>query len=79
MEIIPVLSGETVSPANENVKLGRIREMAGTQKLYILRWTVDGKEYANHFLAGFPHFDAAQALKYVDVIRALPEPFDWED
>ena len=74
-----LLSGETLSPANENVTLGSIREMAGTQKLYILRWTVDGTEYANHYLAGFPHFDADQAFKYVEIIRALPEPFEWEE
>ena len=74
-----ILSGETLSPANENVTLGSIREMAGTQKLYILRWSIDGVDYANHYLSGFPHFDADKALKYVEIIRALPEPFDWEE
>jgi len=74
-----LLSGVTRSPANENVTVGSIREMAGAQKLYILRWTIDGREYANHYLAGFPHFRAEQVLKYVEIIRKLPEPFDWED
>ncbi len=73
-----LLAGETLSPANENVTVGSIRELAGTQKLYILRWTIDGVEYANHYLSGFPRFDADTVLRYVDVIRALPEPFEWE-
>ena len=74
-----LLSGETLSPANGNVTVGAVREMAGEQKLYILRWTIDGAEYANHYLSGFPHFDADKVLRYVDIIRALPEPFEWED
>lgn len=74
-----LLRGETLSKANENVTVGSIRELSGTQKLYILRWTVDGKEYANHFLSGFPHFNAEQVLRYVDIIKKLPEQFDWED
>ena len=74
-----LLSGETLSPANENVTVGSVREMAGAQKLYILRWTVDGVEYANHYLSGFPRFDADRVLAYVDIIKALPEPFEWEE
>ncbi|MBR3504219.1 MAG: glycoside hydrolase family 2 [Clostridia bacterium] len=74
-----LLSGETLSPANENVEVGAIRELAGAQKLYVLRWTVDGVEYANHYLSGFPAFDADTVLRRVEVIRALPEPFEWDE
>ena len=74
-----LLSGETLSPANENVTVGSLRVLSGTQKLFILRWTIDGVEHANHFLSGFPHFDKDKVLHYVDVIQALPEPFGWED
>ena len=63
-------SGTTFSPANENVKVCSIREMPGAQKLYILKYTVDGVSYANHYTAGFPHFDAERMLKWVDIIRA---------
>ena len=38
-----LLQGKTLSPANENVVLGNIRELAGAQKFYLLTWTVDGK------------------------------------
>lgn len=74
-----LLSGETVSPAGENVTVGSLREMNGDQKLYILRWTVDGVTYANHYMAGNPHFDADKALMYVEKIRTLEEPFTWEE
>ena len=74
-----LLSGETLSPANENVTVGSLRELAGAQKLYILRWTIAGVEYANPYLSGFPRFDADRALRWVETIRALPEPFEWEE
>jgi len=61
-------SGTVFSPANENVKVCSIREMPGTQKLYLLKYTVDGKQYINHYTAGFPHFDAARMLRWVDII-----------
>ena len=71
-----LLSGKTLSPANENVKLGNIRELAGTQKLYVLRYEVDGVQYANHYISGFPHFDAERMLRWVEIIRNLPEAFE---
>ena len=74
-----LLQGKTHSPANENVLLGRIREMPGTQKLYVLRYQVDGVEYANHFISGFPHFDPQRMLRWVEIIRSLPEPFEWTE
>lgn len=74
-----LLKGETDSPANENVLLGRIREMPGEQKLYVLKYEVDGVRYANHFISGFPHFDPEKMLKWVEIIRSLPEPFDWTE
>lgn len=71
------LEGETLSPANENVKLGVIRELAGQQKLYLITWSVDGREVGNHYLSGFPSYDAAKMLDWVQKIAALPEAFQW--
>ena len=73
-----LLQGECVSPANENVKIGHIREMAGRQKLYLITWEMDGKEYGNHYISGYPSYDAKQMLAWVDKIAALPEAFHWE-
>lgn len=71
------LEGETLSPANENVKMGVIRELAGQQKLYLITWSVDGREMGNHYLSGFPSYDAAKMLDWVQKIAALPEAFQW--
>ena len=71
-----LLEGSVVSPANENVSLGSIREMAGAKKLYLMTWEVDGVQYANHFISGFPHFDAEKMLQWVEIIRALPGAFE---
>ncbi len=72
-----VLQGETWSPANENVKLGNIRELAGRQKMYLITWEWNGKPYANHYISGYPAYDAKQMLKWVDKISKLAEGFDW--
>ena len=74
-----LLEGKTFSPANENALLGRIRALPGMQKLYLLRYEVDGVQYANHFISGFPHFDAQRMLKWVEIIRKLPEGFEWTE
>ena len=71
-----LMQGTTVSPANENVVLGSIREMAGTQRLYVLRYEIGGVQYANHYISGFPHFDAERMLRWVEIIRNLPEAFE---
>lgn len=68
-----LLQGKTLSPANENVVLGNIRELAGAQKLYLLTWTVDGKVKHNHYISGFPPYDAQQLLSWADRIEHLDE------
>ncbi len=73
-----LLAGECVSPANENVILGNIRELAGRQKLYLLTWEIDGKQYGNHYISGYPAYDAKTMLGWVEKIAALPQPFDWQ-
>ena len=72
------LEGEKLSPANENVKLGNINELSGQQKLYLITWEVDGKEYGNHYISGFPTYDAEKMLNWVEKIAALPGSFTWE-
>ena len=72
------LQGEKLSPANENVVLGNIRELAGRQKLYLITWEIDGKRFGNHYISGYPAYDAQTMLHWVDLIAALPDPFRWE-
>ncbi len=73
-----LMSGKAFSPANENVCLGELRELAGRQKLYILRWDIGGKTHANHYISGYPSFDGARMLHWASVIAKLEEPFEWE-
>lgn len=68
--------GECTSPANENIMLGTLNTVAGEQRLHVLRWTVDDAPCANHYISGFPVFDADRMLEWVEIIRALPEPFE---
>ena len=67
------MQGKTLSPANENVVLGNIRELAGAQKFYLLTWTVDGKVKHNHYISGFPPYDVQQLLSWADRIEHLDE------
>ena len=66
-----LLSGEAFSRANENVNVGNIRELAGTQKFYILRWSADGVEQANHYISGYPPYKAETLLAWADKIEKL--------
>ncbi|MDD6883474.1 MAG: glycoside hydrolase family 2 TIM barrel-domain containing protein [Eubacteriales bacterium] len=67
-----VLQGETMSPANENVKLGSVRIMPGQQRLFLLTWEADGKRYGNHYITGFPCYDANTVLGWLEKIDKLP-------
>lgn len=72
-----LMSGTVVSPANENICVGYIPEMAGEQKLYLLTWTVDDRKFGNHYISGYPSYDATKMLKWIDKIEQLPDEFDW--
>ncbi|MGI6238728.1 MAG: glycoside hydrolase family 2 protein [Christensenellales bacterium] len=63
-----LLQGSAHSPANENVSLGAIRVLAGEQRLILIEWTVDGVRGFNHYITGFPHFDAARVKAWLAMI-----------
>lgn len=65
-----LLSGTAQSPANENVRACSLRVMAGEQRLILIKWTADGQEYHNHYITGYPHFDAARMKKWIAKIDA---------
>lgn len=66
-----LLEGSEFSHANENITVGNIRELAGEKHFYILKWTVDGKEYVNHYISGYPPYDAQTLMKWADAIEKL--------
>lgn len=55
-----------------------VRELAGRQKLYVLKWECNGARFGNHYISGYPPYDADRMLRWADVIAGLDEPFDWE-
>ncbi len=53
-----VMEGKSLSTANENIVVGQIKPIVSEKKLYILTWNIDGREYGNHYIYGFPVYDA---------------------
>ena len=66
-----LLQGEAHSPANENVKLGNLRILAGEKRLLLITWTAGGETYHNHYITGYPAFDAETMLKWAEKIDRM--------
>ncbi len=66
-----ILSGETCSPANENIVVGSIRELAGTKKLYLLYWHIEQETYRNHYISGYPPYPVDKVNQWIRQISAL--------
>jgi len=73
-----LLSGKTVSKANENKVVGAIRMLPGTKKLFILRWKIGNTEYGNHYISGYVPFELEQYKRWLKKIETLPQLFDNE-
>ena len=73
-----VLEGKSLSTANENIVVGQIKPIVSEKKLYILTWNIDGREYGNHYISGFPVYDADKMFEWIEATRHLPIQFDWE-
>lgn len=75
----PLLEGQATVPAGENMELGTLTAFSGAQKLYLLRWKMDGKEYGNHYISGYPPFALADYERWLTQIEQLPGAFSGED
>ena len=73
-----LLTGTYDLAANETRQVGAIRGFVSDKRLFVLRYTANGKEYGNHFITGMPAYDPQDMLRWFEVIRKLPEPFDFE-
>lgn len=67
--------GECVVPANQNWQVERLRTFASDQKLYLIRYEVDGTMLGNHYLAGTPPFDLGQYRRWLADIAGLERAF----
>lgn len=36
---------------------GKHGAFSTAKTIYIMKWTIDGKQYMNHYLSGYPTFD----------------------
>ena len=70
--------GEEILAANENATIAEIPCVGSRQRLYVLRWTLDGVEYGNHYVTGMPPYDPETMLRWLKIIQKLPEPFEPE-
>ena len=62
------MEGAAHSPANENVKLGGIRMFIGEKRLILIEWKINGERFCNHYITGYPAFDAEKMLFWTDKI-----------
>jgi len=69
-------AGRFTVPANQNWQVARLRAFAGEQRLLLIRWSVDGIDYGNHYAEGSPPFSLGQWKPWLDQIAALPQTFD---
>ena len=63
-----LLNGVFESEANENKVIGTLRVMPGKQRLILIKWKVDDREYRNHYLCGYPPFRPEDAIRWAKLI-----------
>ncbi len=67
-----VLRGEAVIPAGGSARLGQLTVIGSEQKLYLIRWRLNGRAYANHYITGYPPYRAEEVLRWAAVVDRLP-------
>ena len=73
-----LLEGDYSSKANENLEVGTIPVFHSDKRLFLIEWTANGKNYANHYLLGEPPFSFSQYRSWLPKIAALQNDFDAE-
>ncbi len=66
-----LFSGEATIGADETKKIGSIRGIISEQRLFVIKYELNGKSYANHFITGFPTYKAEDMLRWFEIIRKL--------
>ena len=67
-----VLSGEADVPAGENVRIGQLTVIGSEQQLYLLYWQLNGIDFGNHYITGYPPYSADRMLQWAERIDELP-------
>lgn len=63
-----LLCGACDSAANQTVRVGNLRVLPGEQRLFLLRWTRDGKTFGNHYITGFPPYSPGRMILWQEII-----------
>jgi beta-mannosidase len=71
--------GRTRAAANANTFVTNVSMIPGIQEFFIMRWKVEGREYANHYVAGYIPMDLGRYKKRLAKIEALPQAFKAAD
>ena len=71
-----LLEGDVRIGRNTNCTLGRIPVSHGSQRVFIIRWDVNGEEGGNHYLLGSPPFDLERYRGWLPGIAELPGGFN---
>jgi beta-mannosidase len=74
-----LLSGPFAAGANRNAEVGRIRVSHSEQRLFLISWRLDGREYGNHYLLGSPPFSFSRYTAWLEQIAALAPTFSARD
>jgi beta-mannosidase len=74
-----LLSGPFAAGANSNAEVGRIRVSHSDQRLFLISWHLDGREYGNHYLLGTPPFSFSRYTACLEQIAALAPSFSAGD
>ena len=71
-----LLEGRYRAPANENARIGSLPVSHGDHRLFLLRWTADGREWGSHYLLGTPPFSLSRYREWLPAIAELPGSFE---
>ena len=76
-----VFGGKFTIAANSSERIGAVdlgENFSAKQRMFLIRWTVNGEEFGNHFLAGMPEYDAEDMKRWFEQIKQLPMGFEFE-
>jgi len=76
-----VFGGKFTIPANSSERIGAVdlgENFSAKQRVFLIRWTVNGEEFGNHFLAGMPEYDPEDMKRWLEQIKQLPMGFEFE-
>ena len=73
-----VFAGTWTIAANSSERIGSVPGFISAKRVYLIRFTVNGEEFGNHFLTGAPTYDPADMKRWLEQIRRLPMGFEYE-